>query len=772
MTVMTRLFLPFVCLISLFDTVACAAEPLDTLVFGDAASEQTHGFANEHSEIITGGLNDQARRLLPLDPVQWEGGRVAFTLRVDPQQPTYLTVRLWGGEANHNRLVLFVDGKQVGYRHLGDVEILDVGSPEPACPGRFFYTTMPLPLSATTGRTSVPCEIRANGRIWGYGKNFAEYQKSMSDASRGIYRVYTHTDGCFIPPANERQGMLPAKPPVRSAPGPEIVEQVKKRVFDELNGLLTAKRPLNQMQAHLLARAWSVTWTPAYHDARVVSQIVAAVDGYYARLKEDPVKVHADPSTWNPEWFGVGPLGDAVRLIASELPGHVDQPMPGVASMTRRAAWTELFLDSRDWLRTHRRQYTNQAMILDMNVYRSNRGLRVVAPERAFPEAQALRYLHEAIGIAPWLGSDTDQGPSKPLGDDYLQLTAKGLTRELGYVGYYGEVLDWIIQILDSTRDGDGPGDPAIRAQLAKAALARSYFRHPALDEDGNRAMRVEAVIGWRDDHNPGVVTYGMRGARDASCIALAATLRDTASIGAAQQMMADGQLYASLEEQMHERGLRVTMGLLDLPDHHTWLLAQPPSAQRLPLSPGQPDLVFTDEEDGVVALKRGDETLYVSLYWRARSAVNFLARIHHLTPRCDRIAVVRQETLFEPSGETWKRPDWTNFGFANGGHHYPGDLHSALTGEELPIAKIPDGVAFKPGQENIYAGRGTFYRLAYGDYLIGMNMGAKEPQRLTWPAAVTQAKDLVSGRMLKPDAQGGVVVPPRSTVVLLIPAR
>ena len=30
------------------------------------------------------------------------------------------------------------------------------------------------------------------------------------------------------------------------------------------------------------------------------------------------------------------------------------------------------------------------------------------------------------------------------VGTNYWQLTAKGLTKELGYVGYYGEVLDWV----------------------------------------------------------------------------------------------------------------------------------------------------------------------------------------------------------------------------------------------------------------------------------------------------------------------------------------
>ena len=43
------------------------------------------------------------------------------------------------------------------------------------------------------------------------------------------------------------------------------------------------------------------------------------------------------------------------------------------------------------------------------------------------------------------------------------------------------------------------PGDPRIKEQLVRIALARAAFRYPALDDEGNRAMRMETVVGWRD---------------------------------------------------------------------------------------------------------------------------------------------------------------------------------------------------------------------------------------------------------------------------------
>lgn len=93
--------------------------PLDALTFGDAASERRHQLVGAGSDIVSGGLGEPARRLLPPATPGWEGGRVAFTLQVDPVKLNYCTVRFWGSEASQNRLLLFCEGKQIGYGILG-----------------------------------------------------------------------------------------------------------------------------------------------------------------------------------------------------------------------------------------------------------------------------------------------------------------------------------------------------------------------------------------------------------------------------------------------------------------------------------------------------------------------------------------------------------------------------------------------------------------------------------------------------------------------------
>jgi hypothetical protein len=377
------------------------------------------------------------------------------------------------------------------------------------------------------------------------------------------------------------------------------------------------------------------------------------------------------------------------------------------------------------------------------------------------------------VGLQPWLGNDVSgDNSARPVGDGYFQLTSKGLTKELGYVGSYGEVLDWVTKIYDATRPSPTePGDERLRAQLVKIALARAPFRHAAFDADGHRAMRMETFIGWRDSRYPGVVVYGQKPARDASALDVAYATRDPRLLGYAQQMIADNQFFSTLAETMAENSsLRITHGLLLAPDAYRALTSLPPSSHRLPMSPGAPDFAFTDEENGVVALKHGDEILYASLYWRARNAVNFLASVHYINPTFEQQAIVKEEIRFTPSGQVYRRPSAVIFGFANGGSHlkYPdGSLPlSAHAGEELPIAAIPPGVPYKPGQESVFAGKGDFYLLRYGDYLIAMNTTADRTFEFDVPADLAGVRDLAQPEAV-PGEAGKRFVSPRQTIIL-----
>jgi hypothetical protein len=706
-----------------------------------------------------------------------------FTLQVDPEKQNYLTARFWGDEVTGNRMLLFADGKQIGYRHLGDIDQLDFGNEDPVYNGRFYYITTPLPLSLTRGKKSMRFELRGYGPLWPYGVTFAQYQKPMTTPTRGTYRLYTHTAGYFVPPADEKQGEPVGNPPVCLAPGPEVLDRLKARVNGEIFAELKSPLPPNQMQMELLSRAWPVDWSVAHHNPAVIDKVLSGLDALARAFFKNPALAQGDPVTPNPDWFGLGLAGQAITLlqgpINSRLREQIDDGEGGL--IMRRDAYARMLVASRDWHRKHRRLYTNQTIINDLyGIYLCNRGIAVAAPDQALSESQVMRYLYESVGLQRWSDSDPDHegGASHAdpkerttenwnVGDDYWEITDKGLTKELGFVGNYGEVIDWVTALYDATRPSPGePGDPRIRSQLIKIAKARSVFRYPMLDAQRNRAMRLETVIGWRDAHLPGDIVYAQRATWDANTLEAAAATLDPTLVGYGRQMLGDNQYFASLARQMLQPGLRSTIGLLTAPDDYKAILGYSGAVEGpLPMTPGQPDFVWTDEEDGVVAVKHGEEIFYASLYWRARFAINFLARIHDLTPRFSRIAVVAEQTEFTPSGLTYKRPNWTNMDYAGGGLNYNDGAVSSHAGEELPVAQVPRSVQFKLGDESVYAGKGDFYTLRYGAFLIGMNMTKGKNFTLKVAADMTDAVDLVTGRKY----QAGSVIPigPRSTVVL-----
>ncbi len=81
-----------------------------------------------------------------------------------------------------------------------------------------------------------------------------------------------------------------------------------------------------------------------------------------------------------------------------------------------------------------------------------------------------------------------------------------------------------------------------------------------------------------------------------------------------------------------------------------------------------------------------------------------------------------------------------------------------------LPIAKVPEGVKFKPGDENAYAGKADFYLLKYGKYIIGMNCTTDKSFDMNVPKA-KKVVDLTDGRKQVKDSV--LPIAPRTTTVL-----
>ncbi|MFD4876524.1 Tat pathway signal sequence domain protein [Streptomyces sp. NPDC058420] len=931
---------------------SAAAEPLDVVVFGNAHSETAHHLTATNSDTVTGGLGQSARRLNAADPASYWGGTLTFDAKVSPTGTTYVTIRLWGDEhdptateasfgSNNWRLQLFCDGLQIGYQDEGAVDILDILDTSPRTPGRFFFHTLPLPEKLTTGKKKVSLEIRSMGRIWSYGQNQAQLYYNQTTASRGIYRLYTHTAPFFVPPKGEVQG--PAPVPVARTTGAEVLDAVKARVQKEQTALLTTATPatMDGWAMQSLAEGYLWSGSPAYQQDAAVERVLQAIDGRYMAWQSDATVLTGSDQQWQgfgrvglvlallwdhlgdkldskvtgspyeianagfedggttptswvqPGWasggggtwtrdttvartgsaslkltatttggysyvnsaprtkvgsgtytYGAwiktdGVTGEGAHIdplfydasgnlvgsdhkkyattgthdweyvsldiatpdTATQIELHLRLSGPGsawfdgvdliapadtttVEQPVRRTAYTTMLKSSRDYWRQHFPHYSNQTQICAIGIYQTNRALRLLNPDLALSEAKARDYLYQSIGLVPYLGpEDADGNPSKPLGADYYQVSRAGLTRELGYVGSYGEVTDWLVMMYESvTRGQDGQTAPELRDQMIKMVKARGRFRVVDVDGDNARVSRTETVIGWGNEVYPGAIAYASRTAWDSNPLMSAAVFKDPDLVGWTQEMVNDGQLWPQLQLIATYDWTRVGLNALRLVsrdwDDYQALASRP---NRLPTGWNSPDFVFTDEENGAVAVKHGKELFFASLYWRARQGVNDYARIHHVTPVDQRSATIRQHTA-GTTKDTFTARDWILWDYAindpgaaglpPGGFPPPGDtLHQSQKGDVYHLAPVPAdvpdptlGVHFD-GVETMLVGRAPFYYCEYGDYLIAMNTSTDKVFTLPARQDFGPARDLATGKTVGAGARPKIG--PRSTLVL-----
>ncbi|EKX61979.1 hypothetical protein STRIP9103_01060 [Streptomyces ipomoeae 91-03] len=312
-------------------------KPLDIVVLGDADSEAAHDLTATLSDTISGGLGQSARVLNPTEPATYWGGTLTFDVAVSPTGTTYVTVRLWGDDydktsqqaasgKNMWRLQLFCDGLQVGYQDEGAVDSLDILDTSPRTPGRFFFHTLPLPERMTAGKEKVTLEIRAMGRIWSYGQNPDQLYYKMTTPSRGIYRVYTHTEPYFVPPKGEVQGPAP-EPKVRTVEGPEVLEAVRKRVEKDQKHYLTTANPagMDAWAFQSLAEGYLWSGSPAYKNPAALDRVLRAIDSRYLAWKTDAKVLTGSDQ----QWQGFGRVGLVLALLWEHLGDRLDEKVTG-----------------------------------------------------------------------------------------------------------------------------------------------------------------------------------------------------------------------------------------------------------------------------------------------------------------------------------------------------------------------------------------------------------------------------------------------------------
>jgi len=733
--------------------------PMDILRFGSADSEKVHSFAETYSEEIKGGLGQSARHLLPLDPPQINGGNMTFVMKVDPKKRNYFTIKLWGDDDGFDemgRLYLYIpkNGKdyQVGFRHEGDYKPLNIDIYYQTVPGRFFYSTTLLPLSMTEGKDEITLKIQSTGRIFDYGQGDestgGNYQFFLKKPSRGIYAAYTHTDAMLAIPSDEVQGEVPPVTRIaasgESTLGPE--GEFTKNINHIIEGYVNGGN-LDSGKVETLAKAYGIPEVKtAYKNPKALEKVINSIDAIAAGYYKDPKKA---PNDWGGKYGGAG---RAIALLYPDLKDRLDEKVnygPG-GTQTRRQAWGDMLFASREYGRFKEMcALTNQTMIASGNVYKANRGLIVLGDSRAFSEEQAQYYLKSAAGIEPWFGTDLpDGGHEMRFGTNYFQVTKKGTTREFGFAGSgYGEVQNYVIEYFNMT------GNPVFRDQAAKIARGRAPFRRPTAEKGEHpgefvRGMQGIGEIAWRGggtfgDHN----MYKFRQPLHTAAVTL-----DPVLVGYAKQMIDDDNQFFA---QLGNGGV----GDLDVWSDYKAIKAATDNHARLPMTDGQPDFIWSDEENQVIAIKQGENRLWLTAYFQATLGVNSVGRFHYSTPRYEQYGSIVTVPEYVPSGEYAVRPV-DRIDVPNRTHYQPPDPPLQAYGDEkLPVTRYPA----EAKDHSPFVGRVDFSTVRFGSWLIGMNGSDSKTFTLEPPDGFRQARDLVSGKIMA----SPVSVKPLGTVVL-----
>jgi regulation of enolase protein 1 (concanavalin A-like superfamily) len=774
--------------------VAVRAQQLDTLIFGDAASESAHSLTQSNTVTLTGALGQPARRCIS-NPVSVYGGTLTFNMAVDPVRRNYFSVKFWGTEdfstvneqpSDMGALYLYIPlggtNWQNGYRHEGDYFNLNAAGWKRPLPGRFFYSTTLLPLSLTKGRTNLTLRILSAGRLYPFGSGgppSGNYQFAAITNSRAIYRAYTHTDPVLIP-TGETQGSAPTAT-TRPTPTETQVLGAAGTFTTSLNSyisgrLSTAVTNLTTTDVELLARSYSVTnLSNGYLNPAIVSRVITAID-MFANAYYVNTNAVSDSSGGN-EWWGgrFGPLGHAVSLLVTQLGTNLDAVLnytnhPGI---TRRQAWGDALAASRDFGRFSRdsRYLSNQGLIANANIYMANKGLLALGDGRAFDETNAQRYLREAIGLEPWLGSDlAGGGSSYKFGTNYFQVTQKGLTREWGYVGTsYGEMQYFAADFYSMT------SNTVFRDQCAKMAKARGYFRRPTVETvisgtttNYYRCMEGIGLLAWRgaseaDNQFSAAMAYSDSGEWTHAIRSAGATL-DSNVVGYAKQMFADNQFFNNLTlDSRYRTGSFDNRYCMDVFDDYLRVKAATNSTTaQLPMTDGQPDFAWADEDNGIVAIKHGAERLWLATYWQAKkgTGINGIGRFHYSTTNYDRIGILETTPQFQFCGSFYTRPNMVDMPEQTN-YAPPDNPRQAYAGERLPVGAL-DPLA---KDDQPFRGKALFWATRYANYLIGINRSADRTYELRVPAGFTSATNLINNEVLTAPVNVG----PTSTVVLYL---
>ena len=660
--------------------------------FGNTASEKSHSLTSSDAVTLRGALGEPCRHVGP-------NGHLTFRMTCDPDEQNYLTVKLWGSDTGSGQLYLYDGEDRVGgyQKHQPELDLLGGDPAFPG--RFFYSTYMipdamtedRRDVTLRIGSTGQPtpysrqrkeAEQRDLSRsvYAAYVHTNAFFTPSAGGKSGQAPQAgppLAHPDGLSSVEHLHRQLDLAVERLLRwqwigddwdawvaegKAPGgltgAIVTRGAKDTRWTPEEWRRQAARRMGGNRVCLLvpeiyARAYHAGWSRYHGRKELVERVIKALD--YFRVAQGQNGGFDD--IWAHEWVGgpvrrragnclegFGHMGLGAAFL--ELKGEIetgpylderveDDDDPATPQVPRRAAWTDLFRCSRDYLTTVRGHAPNQDMANQVAAYLANQCLRVLAPDQAWAEDRIRPLVYSACGFEP----DIYGG---------RWISAKGLSCEPngtsngGYCGNYGDLSDPLFRLAHRTRD------ERIERRALQFSHTLAKFRYPSLDAAHRPVLRREGVITWRNNRTPGKIDSG-------GDPYAAAVLRDPLNVRGLQLAVANGDFFRVDLDRYWAHLQAVTAMLMRQVDSIEQALALPPSAARLPFEPGQPDFAWADEQAGTVVVRRGDERLLMSLNWRhgyrnrtrspENAVANDIARVHHTTPTIERIANVRMES-------------------------------------------------------------------------------------------------------------------------------
>jgi hypothetical protein len=201
---------------------------------------------------------------------------LTFTLVCGPKLQTYVTVKLWGGDTTQGVIYLYdsTRGYEIANYHGQSIPEIDIQEDStPMAPGRFVYVTMPIPLAATQGKTSVTLTLNA-ARSFSYYDGRTTTQLAAGQTSRRIYSAFSHTDPMLNLFGDDLQMPAAAAVPTPLTFDAAYVTATQQRFANRIDRYRDATQ-----DSGLWVQAWGTAWDSAVKAGTVPAQVIGLFMG-------------------------------------------------------------------------------------------------------------------------------------------------------------------------------------------------------------------------------------------------------------------------------------------------------------------------------------------------------------------------------------------------------------------------------------------------------------------------------------------------------------